>query len=47
MSYLLPHLHTGYAVDRAIVEVRTSELKDGLMQWYYLQTFGRVFLGHV
>lgn len=21
MSYLLPHLHTGYAVDRAIVEV--------------------------
>lgn len=24
MSYLLPHLHTGYAVDRAIMEVRHS-----------------------
>lgn len=24
MSYLLPHLHTGYAVDRAIMEVSYS-----------------------
>ena len=31
MSYLLPHLHTGYAVDQAILSVRRTLLHSSLM----------------